>query len=858
MASFCDGPASAKFQPLPLKGNCTFSSLAKKQVSEYLREHVTFAPTGECVCWGIPFHICRPILLQDKPVKVFVPTVKARWLVFLHTSDIMPLEWNDDGFISPMRGQGRMGEHAADYVVRYADGSEERVAIKRRFQVGLVTRHWGENCFLCVPHAKPHPVLPMSEQQSPKGSWGQTQTRVATHYYQRWMNWLWAWENPHPEKPIIGFRFVPVCGTLVISAISAGTVTEHPLRWESRKKAVLHLPKGTSFNFQLDEKGLYSQIQLDLGQVISAQARCIYPNATWSRSYNNQCPEISESEVVVEYTAHPEAEFHVLNKRIPAKNLRQKIPTPNRILTSVRESARRVRLRVLDKTSGKPVPVKLHVHGEVGEYLAPVDRHRIPNTAWFEDYSCDFANQNKHFCTYISGETLIDLPLGKVFIEISKGFEIRPIRKVLRVTKGTEEIVLTLEKVLPWREKNWVTADTHVHFLSPPTARLEGAAEGVNVVNLLASQWGELMTNVGDFDGATVFGSKEAGGDGEYLVRVGTENRQNVMGHISLLGYSGPIIAPMTTAGPDESALGDPVGALLTEWARQCHKQGGLVVLPHFPNPRCEHVAAIIDGSIDAIEMTSWGNLYFGIDPYSLSDWYRYLNNGYFLPAVGGTDKMSANTAVGTVRTYAQLREDEEFSYDNWMRAVKAGRTFATYGPLLEFSVEGQPSGSRIAMSPTGGTVTVSWHVASVTLPMTRVDLVVNGAIKESRHVRPWEDSGEFTLRVDRSSWAAILVRGKYRDKPEMIGAHSSPVMIEVAGSPFYAAADALTLLEQIEGALAYLDTLGTRAETAAYKRMRLVLTAAHRSLHNRMHQHGMYHDHTVQHDHDAHHKRQR
>ena len=94
--------------------------------------------------------------------------------------------------------------------------------------------------------------------------------------------------------------------------------------------------------------------------------------------------------------------------------------------------------------------------------------------------------------------------------------------------------------MLPWREKGWVTADTHVHFLSPISALLEGAAEGVNVVNLLASQWGELMTNVGDFDGKTTWGSREAGGDGEYLVRVGTENRQHVLGHISLLGYQRP------------------------------------------------------------------------------------------------------------------------------------------------------------------------------------------------------------------------------------------------------------------------------------------------------------------------------
>ena len=289
----------------------------------------------------------------------------------------------------------------------------------------------------------------------------------------------------------------------------------------------------------------------------------------------------------------------------------------------------------MEKDSSKPVAVKLHVHGESDEYLAPVDRHRIPNSRWFEDYAPEFQHLGRHRCVYISGETVIDLPLGDIYLEVSKGFEIKPVRKVVKVGPDTDVIEIPLEKILHWREEGWVTADTHVHFLSPATAMLEGAAEGVNVVNLLASQWGELMTNVGDFDGKSTFGSKEAGGDGEWLVRVGTENRQHVLGHISLLGYRGNIIAPMCAGGANEAALGDPVNALMMEWAEQCRKQGGVVVLPHFPNPRAEHAADIIGGVIDAIELTSWAQLYHGIDPYSLSDYYRYLNCGFVHPRCG-------------------------------------------------------------------------------------------------------------------------------------------------------------------------------------------------------------------------------
>jgi hypothetical protein len=861
-----DGPISSLFAPLPLngvlpgRGSVSLSEVADLGISGEMSTALEHAPSGDCVGWGIRFEIGDVIAIMDQPVTVELCPTVAQWLVFMHTSDQRQVESGADGFFSPMRGQGQLAEHAANYVLVYQDGTEDQVAIRRRHQLGAFQRRWGENCFESVVHQKPRPVRAAHEQRG--GPWGWSQTRVSSADGGPWVNWLWAWKNPHPEKAIVGLRLEPVSGTVILCAVSAGKASSLPLRWCTRRKACLTLPEGETFQPGLDEQGLLKWIQLDMGQVISATWRLAYPNDDWVETYNNQLPGQSTNQVLVEYTAHPDACFHLSNGNvIPVTQIEDahpKIP-----LQPVAPATRRITLRALESGSRKPVPVKLHIHGEWGEYLAPVDRHRILNPAWFEDYSVDFVHggtwqggsESPHYCTYIPGETTVDLPLGKVYVEVSKGFEIRPVRKVVDVTPVAEEIVIELDRVLPWRQKGWVTADTHVHFLSPVSALLEGSAEGVNVVNLLASQWGELMTNVGDFDGKTTWGSKEAGGDGEYLVRVGTENRQHVLGHISLLGYSGKLIAPMTTGGPDEAALGDPIEILLTEWARQCKKQGGLVVLPHFPQPRAEQAASIVSEDADAVEMTSWGNLYAGIDPYSLSDWYRYLNCGYLVAAVGGTDKMSANTAVGTVRTYARLAPDEPFTYETWMEAVRRAETFVTYGPLLEFAVDGHPMGSRIEMSASGGTVDVTWQVASATIPMSRVELIANGEIRESVAVSPDEERGHWSVKVDKGSWLALLVRGHYADKPEIITAHSSPVMVSVEGSPMMAAADAVTILEQIEGALAYLDTVGTRADDVARKRMRLVLLSAHRSLHNRMHQLGYYHGHTLVTDHPEHHR---
>ncbi|MBN1873542.1 MAG: CehA/McbA family metallohydrolase [Anaerolineae bacterium] len=881
MKPITDGPKSPRLTPVELAGNISFDDLPDSGISEQMAHAVEHAPRGDCICWGIPFTVGKAVKVADVPVTVAVAPTRARWWVFMHTSDVRLLEKNIDGFIFPMRGAGQLNELAAHYVLIYADGTEARVEIRRRHHVGAFQRGWGENCFQAVAQHKPYPTRAHHEQI--QREWGQSQTRAQSADWDLWTNWLWALENPCPDKTVVAVRFEPVSGVLVVSGLAVGDVTEQPLRWRSRRKAILTLPEGVAFEPDLDDDGRLNQLQLDMGQVISTLPRPLYPNTDWAKSYNNQLSAFSEYDLLIEYTSHPDAHFHLANGHIISvrqveagsenyelrithhasrkqSQVAQNSHLPTHNLKPIPPATQRITLKVIDRVSRHPVAVKLHVHGEAGEYLAPVDRHRIINAAWFEDYSADFTHNGQHSCTYIPGETVINLPLGNVYVEISKGFEIRPVRKVIEITADTDTIVIELEKVLPWRERGWVTADTHVHFLSPMTAMLEGAGEGVNVVNLLASQWGELMTNVGDFDGKNTWGAKETGGigtcesDGEYLVRVGTENRQHILGHISLLGYRGPIIAPMTTGGPDESALGDPIEILLTEWARQCKKQGGLVVLPHFPNPRAEHAASIISGDIDALEMTSWSDLYSGINPYSLSDWYRYLNCGYLVAAVGGTDKMWAGVAVGTVRTYAHIAPETPFTYNAWMDAVRRAETFVTYGPLLEFSVDGQPMGSRIAMTHTGGTVDVVWQAASVTVPMSRVELVVNGEIRESVVVDAAQAGGSWSVKVEKSSWLALLIRGHYEDKTEIIAAHSSPVMVDVEGSQLLAAADAVTILEQIEGALAYLDTVGTRAEDRAYKRMRLVLESAHRSLHNRMHRMGYYHDHTPVEDHPEHH----
>ncbi|GAH96708.1 unnamed protein product, partial [marine sediment metagenome] len=89
----------------------------------------------------------------------------------------------------------------------------------------------------------------------------------------------------------------------------------------------------------------------------------------------------------------------------------------------------------------------------------------------------------------------------------------------------------------------------------------------------------------------------------------------------------------------------------------------------------------------------------------------------------------SADVAIGSARTYAYIDTEMDFTYQTWMDSIRKANTFVTCGPLMEFSVEGKPPGSRIKMSSRGGTVNISWKTASVTMPMTKVELIINGDV---------------------------------------------------------------------------------------------------------------------------------
>ena len=849
-------PGSSHFVPVTLTD---YFNVQRHQLDPSL-QIATDAPWafGPQVFRGIPFDMGMPddknvILLEHDSVTVALAGISATYLLFVHVAEDHEQALPTD--LDALRGQvplaqgytgNDLGRVVSVYRLEYADGSHAEVPIQRRFAIQQAQIGWGASPFAAVPVSEPT-ISPTATElhiiSRPSIPYGRGETRhTSGRDHTPAHLWLYALPNPHPEKKIQYLICRPQAERSLIFAISHTRVDTHPLRPNTRQKLKLTLPD----NAQLNTLGELEDVDIDLGTVISARAVLDYDHDRWDGNEANVQPTQSERAVIIEYTAHPAAKLYVDPLVYDLAHL------PAETAIQVNPATRPVRLRVVEKESGQPVAVRLHMHGAEGEYLPPKGYHRRVNPYWFEDNYGEFVNSLNQYC-YIPGECEVDLPFGEVFIEITRGYEIEPIRTQFSVTPETETITFELKRVLHWREQGWVTADTHVHFLSPQTALLEGAAEGVNVVNLLASQWGEMFSNVSDFDGRTTLGAKDFGGAGEFLVRVGTENRMQVLGHISLLGYAGAMIQPLCSGGPSESAIGDALEVTMADWARRCIEQNGLVVLPHAPNPQAERAADIVLGLVHAIEMMTFNPFDAQITPYGLADWYRFLNLGYHIPVVGGSDKMAASSLLGGIRTYTHLGE-RDFTYENWMEAVRAGHTFVTVGPLVTMTVEGLTPGQRLDFPASGGTVTVSWQVESVRMPIEAVEIVMGGLTAEAIPVnRQLSASGNTAISITESTWIAVRVRGSYSNRPGEIAAHTSAVQVWVDDKPIFSQPDAVTVLEQIEGALAYVDTLAPRPDAQRYKQLRATLEAAHNRLHQRMHQLGTYHEHTPLHRHNAH-----
>ena len=489
-----------------------------------------------------------------------------------------------------------------------------------------------------------------------------------------------------------------------------------------------------------------------------------------------------------------------------------------------------VRVAVRVSAGGEATPSRVRFVSPDGRYLPPLGHRDEVNPGIFEDSGAGLILGPDTYA-YVPGEFQVDLPVGAVDVEVVKGFDHRPVRTTFDVEPATRDLSIALDRPIDLRSAGWRTSDSHVHFLAPSTALLQAAAEDVSFVHLLATQIGDEFISVPDLP----FGS-QSDSSGRHSVIVGTENRQNMLGHLALLGASRPV-APFASGGAPEGRIGQAITELLGDWADQCHAAGGLVVGAHFPLPFAEIAADIVAGQIDALEMQCFAP---GLDNPSITEWYRFLNCGYRLPVLGGTDKMSAGVPLGAVRTYARLDPDAEPTFEAWAAAVRAGRTFATSGPIIEMIVDDLEPGAVLGLPASGGRLPVQVRARAAQPVISAVELVVNGRVvaRETAPAPTTDLRLAATVEVRQGSWVAARSLSDQQIQSAFttsMAAHTSPVYVEVRDHPLFVADDAQAILAVIDGTVRWLETMAAIDDPAVRANMAARIAASGATLRGRL-----------------------
>jgi hypothetical protein len=731
-----------------------------------------------------------------------------------------------------------IGRLLAEAIMVLEDGSEHRFPIRRRFEVDPPTFLGDHSCSMALPHQRDYstdpPMVPAL--------------------------WITTFPNPAPDQMLRAIR-LEAKGTdlLAICGVTLFHGREDPLRYQRLRLYRVTLPEGT----QQTERWRAS---VDLGVISRTFSHRPFQADKWlQNTCGNEAKEGAEQELrspylYVELTAAPDATLtltdaqtgkHYAFDLLPEVLNAETAPRPSPLIEVLQKEKVWLHGRVVDDANGRLTPVRLSFRAQDGRYIPPYGYRSWSVTApsrefgdlqnWWNQQAeqPQFGNLKlgENYFAYVDGSFQVELPVGEVYLEMTKGFEYEAVRKKLSIAPGQSSLDLRIPRFVDLRSQGWVTADTHVHMISPSSAVLEGQAEGLNLINLLAQQLGNEFSNVANLEQESLQSR-----DGDTVVWLGTENRQHFFGHVGLLGGRGAPVFPMSAAGIGESSLGDPLWSTLSEWADVCHARGGIAVAAHFPFPGAEWAASVVLGKIDALEV--WPNNE-QFNTLSYLEWYRLLNCGYRIPIVAGTDKMGNETAVGAQRTYAFLGQTP-FDFSNWANAVRRGNTFTSTGPLLQLQVDGHMPGEQILLGAGGGSVQVRAE-ARCYIPFNRLEVVLNGRAIHSKE----EESGtrQMTLnesvRVEGPGWLAARCAAsasRATNYGRVITAHTSPVYLNVPGKELFSPKLAAYLITQIDYGESWVRKLAIQRDPERCSRALKVFADAREHLHRRLHQHGFQH----------------
>jgi TolB protein len=466
----------------------------------------------------------------------------------------------------------------------------------------------------------------------------------------------------------------------------------------------------------------------------------------------------------------------------------------------------RLRLRVTD-ARGAAVPARVSVTGSDGRSWAPDDAWRHADDG--------FDRRERRFeygYFHTTGVDSLTLPAGEYAVEVTRGPETRVERRTIAIRAGHDSTLrVSLSPLGDLARRGWYSADLHVHMNyggayrnTPRRLVFQARAEDLDLVeNLIVNKEGRIP----DIERSV---GRDPVSTATTVVVHDQEYHTSVWGHVGLLGLRDHVLLPGYSGYAATAAASlAPTNAEVADLARA---QGALVGYVHpfdsDPDPAdtthpltAEFPVDLALGKVDYYEA-----LGFVDDPMATAHvWYRALNCGFRLPAGAGTDAManfaSLRGPVGMNRVY--VRTGGTLDQRRVLDSLKAGRTFATNGPLLELTIGGRGVGDQLRLGD--GTHEV---VARVSLrsnvPVDHLEIVGNGEVVREVPLAGDRTRADVEVRVPvtASGWFLLRARSDRAIYPVLDlypYATTSPVYVTVGGRPARSADDAAYFVAWID-----------------------------------------------------------
>jgi TolB protein len=466
---------------------------------------------------------------------------------------------------------------------------------------------------------------------------------------------------------------------------------------------------------------------------------------------------------------------------------------------------------------GKPTPTRVFVTGEDGRAYAPDD-------VWM-NADDNFVRSERPFEAHYfhdSGKDELTVPAGRVTVEAMKGFEYRYEKKMVTVAAGQNAsitIQLTPLKLPLDAASHWVSGDVHVHMNyageyrnTPKHLVAQAAAENLSIVEDLVVNKEQRIPDIAYFSPKPDPASTDTN-----LLLHGQEYHTSYWGHLGLLNLTHNFLLPGYVAYTDTAAASlFPANANVADLA---HAQNALVGYVHpfdtYPDPAKD--ASLTDelpvdvalGKVDYIEV-----LGFSDHKSTAAVWYQLLNCGFRLPTAAGTDAManyaSLRGPVGLNRVYAEVPKGP-LKIAPWLSSIKQGRTFATNGPLLGFSLGGMKLGEELRLPAGENKVKFSGWVRSI-VPIDHLEVICNGKVARDLKLNADRESAdvEETISLSQSGWCLLRAWSEKAEHPVLDiypYATTSPIYVSVDGSKVPSKDDAAYFV-------AWIDRLSAAAKS--------------------------------------------